>query len=129
MGLVPSVRMSLVRSGVCLPAHRDSEAAGPIPDHAIHEVPAHWAGDLTLSRGGHHMIGDMREAWAWVRADFEYNAVVVETLDGEAELILSPEATVDLLLKMAGALDRLHRAEQADIDLWWERTLARLAAD
>jgi hypothetical protein len=75
------------------------------------------------------MIGDMREAWAWVRADFEYNAVVVETLDGEAELILSPEATVDLLLKMAGALDRLHRAEQADIDLWWERTLARLTAD
>ena len=77
------------------------------------------------------MIGDMREVRAWVRADFEHNAVVVEMLDGDAELILSPEATVDLLLKMAGALDRLHRAEQrqADIDLWWERTLARLTAD
>jgi hypothetical protein len=77
------------------------------------------------------MIGDMREARAWVRADFEHNAVVVETLDGEAELILSPEATVDLLLKMAGALDRLHRAEQrqADINLWWERTLARRTGD
>jgi hypothetical protein len=38
------------------------------------------------------MIGDMREARAWVRADFEHNAVVVETLDGEAELIVPVDA-------------------------------------
>jgi hypothetical protein len=73
------------------------------------------------------MMGGMREARTRVRADCELNAVVVvETLDGEVEMILPPEACIDLLLKMVGALDQLQRDETAD---WAARALKLLTAD
>jgi hypothetical protein len=46
-----------------------------------------------------------------VRCDLQVGAVVIEALGENLELILGTEATVSLVLKLIGALNRINQAE------------------
>jgi hypothetical protein len=55
----------------------------------------------------------MVESRARVRPDFAVNAVVIELLDYDYELVMSPPSAVDVLLRMIAALEALS-AEDTD---------------
>jgi hypothetical protein len=56
----------------------------------------------------------MVESRARVRPDFAVNAVVIELLDYDYELVMSPPSAVDVLLRMIAALEALNGLEDTD---------------
>jgi hypothetical protein len=67
------------------------------------------------------MCEPLREARAKVRAHLELDAVIIET--DEFEMVLSPAAAVDLVLRLIKALDQLHQPDPAG---WVEQELERI---
>jgi hypothetical protein len=69
----------------------------------------------------------MVEGRCRVRPDLDLHAVVLEVVDHECELVLSPPSAVDVLLRIIAALDQLNIAEETGD--WVTHALARLAQE
>jgi hypothetical protein len=65
----------------------------------------------------------MREDRLAVRADHSRDAVVIMCADDSVELVLGVTATIDLLLALVAAIERLQQAAAAD---WVTQALSRL---
>jgi hypothetical protein len=66
----------------------------------------------------------MREDLVGVITDFRRGATVLKCANGEIELIMAPDTTVDLILKLVASVARLRGYEQEQDS--WDMELARL---